>query len=1848
MANEERKAQLSFGVDASGVKQGMAEIKRDVREMAQDVQQSGQQAAKGIQAIGDGAPAAAQKMDGATKSIVSSIERATAAMQAGEKGSASYFEALAKQRGANADVLKPYIEQLRQAEEAQRVASGSLGKMGVSAAQTAAALRGVPAQFTDIIVSLQGGQAPLTVFLQQGGQLKDMFGGAGNAARALGGYVLSLVSPLNVAAAAAGVLAVAYNQGRKEAQAYSTALILTGNAAGTTSGQLKAYAQDISGVVGTQGKAAESLTALAGTGKVVGDVLRDAGLAAVQYERATGQAVSKTAEKFAELRNEPLAGVLKLNDGLNFLTESTYRQIKSLEEQGRTTEAARVAQQAYADALIGRAGEIDRNLGSLERGWRAVADAAKKGWDSMLGVGRAQTTQDRLKQVREEIAAVEKQMGSGKGFAATEGGAAFGTGRGGLNPAAQKQMQDRLAALGAEAAALEGVAAGQKAAADAEAERAQNRKAYFEWEKQGEAFQSKAAKRQEEINKAEVEGRALVAAGLITEADLRERISDINEKYKEKSAAAGQSEIATIRAKIKEEEAYIARLRDRGAEASKLTEGERLVAKIQEELTGKLDARTRAAKQLALAEAERLTTVQKTRVEEERSLKNQQESEAAYRKFLDGIYKGADAANKQAEAQEAANASFGKSKTAIAEMNLEQMKLSRDMAKNAGPWTPEHLAAMDAAIDAQERWVRSLQAGDLKTINAHTDELLRSAKEQAKLYEDEGKLAGLTRLEREKIVALRQVELKYAKELEKIEKSGLSDEDKAEQRGKVEQAKRIEGEAAVAKVVQDDWSRTSDEINRSLTDALLRGFESGKSFAENFRDTLKNMFNTLVLRPVISAILAPVSGMLSGAAGALLGGGGGSGSAAQAGLGAYNLVSSGFNVASSVGSRIVNSELLSRYGSEAMQEMLGQFGAGMMNTSSWAAFRGAFEAGGANFAGAIAGSVLNGFTGYGISKLVSGGYQVNKYVNTIGAIASMIPGVGPIAGLISGAVNRLFGRKLADTGIEGDFGGESGFAGRTYQFYKGGFLRSNKTKYGELDEEVRKGLADEYTAMRDSIKEMGKVLGLGGEALDKFTAHIKVSLQGLSPEDAQKRLKEEFDKIGINMADLILGLPTTIREAASDRKYLFGVNPDAAAAAPVDSTAQANLEAFKKLQLAGESSLDTLTRLATSLAATNGVFETLGHTIYSASLQGGDMASKLIDLFGGVDKFTAANADYFQRFYRAEEQRDAARKQIEKQLATVDIKLPDINAEDARAQYRKLVEAQDLNTEAGRKAYAVLIQLAGAFDQVAISADTRRGLEERLLAAQGNDRAVIEMRRKQERDALMQLDPALARLVQQIYDLEDATAVADKRVDLYQRLLTAQGKDREALALRRSQEVAALMKLDPELAKLVQRIYDLEDAASAAAQLRQDREKAYGRLQNAATLESERLNAQLQAIDAQRTALGQQRALADESLSLITGVFDLVRSNARELYGQVESTAAMQAAQGWAFVEQALATARGTGYLPEQAQLQEAIGAARGGLESRAYVTQFAQDRDRLVLAGMLSGLEAVSGKQKTAAEQQIKLLEDQGKALDLQTETINRQLKAQQEMLEYWRRQLDIANGTFDATLSVASAIDKLATALGKPPATPTTTKPSQSGGSGAVWGGTSPGAGSTPPPAEAKYRRVSYLGTAGIGYEPVIDQALIAKLDGLSGLYHSFDGTGDLIGLLTAIRSAGGTLDDLSILSGYFYSDWVKAAASVGVPAFAVGTNYVPYDTPAIVHKGERIIPAADNRALMAALDRGGQGVDGAVLAELQALRAEVAALRAAGERTADNTTRLPTMAEQFEDVTGGGNAIRMEAMS
>jgi hypothetical protein len=70
---------------------------------------------------------------------------------------------------------------------------------------------------------------------------------------------------------------------------------------------------------------------------------------------------------------------------------------------------------------------------------------------------------------------------------------------------------------------------------------------------------------------------------------------------------------------------------------------------------------------------------------------------------------------------------------------------------------------------------------------------------------------------------------------------------------------------------QQAWRQTADSINASLTDALLRGFESGKDFGQNFADTLENMLKTAILRPLLAKVLDPISMAVSTGITSLLG-----------------------------------------------------------------------------------------------------------------------------------------------------------------------------------------------------------------------------------------------------------------------------------------------------------------------------------------------------------------------------------------------------------------------------------------------------------------------------------------------------------------------------------------------------------------------------------------------------------------------------------------------------------------------------------------------------------------------------------------------------------------------------------------------------------------------------------------------------------------------------------------------------------------------------------------------------------------------------------------------------------------
>lgn len=516
------KAQLAMSADASGVEAGVSKAKKSLASLGATAAAEGKKAAAGVESIGAGGDAAARKVDRSTRSLINSIQRTTAALESGGRSSSRYFESLAAQRGVDPGALKPYLDQLeavrtRQAAATVELAKGGVAfnKYGVSVKQNAAALRQVPAQLTDIIVGLQGGQAPLTVLLQQGGQLRDLFGGIVPAAKALGGAVLGLVNPYTVAASAVAALGLAYFQGSKEADAFAKSIILSGNATGTTVDQLTEMAKRIDAITGTQASASAALAEFAANSNVASQNLERFTLVAIRLEKSTGQAVKETAKQFAELAKSPVDAAVKLNEATNFLTTSLYQQIKALQEQGRTAEAAALAQQGYADALEGRLDRVEGRLGTIERAWRGIVGAAKDAWDAMLNVGRPETLDSQLAKAQERL----NVLRSNQGAAALANRPLVGASR---NPVAQAEEEVRI---------LQSRIAAEARLADWQARSAAQTKARIAFDKEGEQFLSNRAKEERAIAEARAQG---LAAGA-SQVEIEKRIADIREKFRDKT-----------------------------------------------------------------------------------------------------------------------------------------------------------------------------------------------------------------------------------------------------------------------------------------------------------------------------------------------------------------------------------------------------------------------------------------------------------------------------------------------------------------------------------------------------------------------------------------------------------------------------------------------------------------------------------------------------------------------------------------------------------------------------------------------------------------------------------------------------------------------------------------------------------------------------------------------------------------------------------------------------------------------------------------------------------------------------------------------------------------------------------------------------------------------------------------------------------------------------------------------------------------------------------------------------------------------------------------------------------------
>ncbi|MEA9605701.1 phage tail length tape measure family protein [Xanthomonas campestris pv. plantaginis] len=331
------------------------------------------------------------------------------------------------ERAGDLGLIKPQVMQQYQAQiEASRQAllksKNTTEQYGMTARQTAAAMRMIPAQMTDIVTSVVAGQPIWMVAIQQGGQLKDQLGGIGPAAKAVSSYVLGMVNPMTVSAAAALALAVALKQGQDELFDFQKNLILTGRNADISGSQFRGLVSDLDKLTGvTRGGAVDALTAVAASGQFAGKQFTMVAEAAARMEASTGQATNKTVEAFQRIARDPVDALVELNKQEGFLNTAQLQRIITLQEEGRQQEAVAEALQLYYERSINVANQTEAVMPGMAQGWRTVKDEISGAWGALVNFSGALTDVGRNSGLQDSWIAKLASAGPRTGFALLAG-----------------------------------------------------------------------------------------------------------------------------------------------------------------------------------------------------------------------------------------------------------------------------------------------------------------------------------------------------------------------------------------------------------------------------------------------------------------------------------------------------------------------------------------------------------------------------------------------------------------------------------------------------------------------------------------------------------------------------------------------------------------------------------------------------------------------------------------------------------------------------------------------------------------------------------------------------------------------------------------------------------------------------------------------------------------------------------------------------------------------------------------------------------------------------------------------------------------------------------------------------------------------------------------------------------------------------------------------------------------------------------------------------------------------------------------------------------------------------------
>lgn len=1014
-----------------------------------------------------------------------------------------------------------------------------------------------------------------------------------------------------------GIAAV---QVMKEQDKLAASLALTGGALGLTFDSAMNYAQGMRAAGVSTSKAIEVISEMGKTGNLVSKEIDIVTRSAVELEKYGGVAIDETVKKFSDLKKDPVDALVKVAKETGMVTAASIELVDQLREQGKGSEAAAKAMEIYADVTAKQISRMKEDYSAFGLYVKEIIGGFKLAWDDVF---RAMMRATPKRQKLVEQAADFDQAS--------------------LNPEMDSRYKKYYEQKRDEALAQIRILDEQTMATEKVAEAERKR---IDIQKEARDLDKK--------NKTDLDNY------LQKMVELKEKVKNAANMFGEgsKEVKAFQTEIRML--SEKQAKILASEMRPKNQKENKDAKELEKAMEVYNDILNKGNGLTKEYNNQvnALMLSLRAGKISQEEFNEAfQSLVKQQPFAIRYQKELTKESEDYIDALERLDRIQGKDAGFNKDYVPTVK------KLVEDFQRGFFGEGAEGVAVLEKAVElltkqqplyeAKRKYIEDIEKMLLEG-NKHVQDESASLEDSLAKYKQLSVVQSDITIEAERQKKIREIAIDQEKKILEIRgKKGASEETKASDIDKVNEqaAQRLEiANRKAAQAYREEFDKFLKPLTDGVTDSIVTAlFEGGKEGRKKLRDLIVTELKkpiTLVLNVFLESL---VNDFLKGLSSNNEGGSSG-GSNNKNGSGVLSTIDSLVNAIGGKYEAAIG-KAYSTFATSSYGQSLGLSSVVADESGGHLAMTAAGETG-----AGIASATGYGIAGYGLYKGISGGYETNKLVDIVGKFAGFFGPYGVVVSAIAGAINRLFGNKLKDVGVQGSFGGESGFQGETYQFYKGGLLRSDETKTGELDSDIQQFIGNQFKEVRANVVKFVTEIGVDAAKITDYTKEIKFSTKDMTGDQIAEKLQKEFEASAEEMAKLVLE----------------GTN----------------------LRKGQETYLETLARVSETVKTVNESLDALGLTMFDVSLAGTEAAVNFADLFGGLDKASAALQSYYSNFYKAEEKTANVMQSLTTQFEKLGVE----TVPTTKEAFRQLVEEAD--AAGNTNLVATLIQVSGAFSQL--------------------------------------------------------------------------------------------------------------------------------------------------------------------------------------------------------------------------------------------------------------------------------------------------------------------------------------------------------------------------------------------------------------------------------------------------------------------------------------------------------------------------------------------------------------------